>query len=547
MSEYNDIDSPPSSSSASLGSLLNTDIVTLLAAHVDYHTMLSILAANPSNTYLIRGLYSHHSSFWHLRIGVHTGKIALSAGPWSPKLQHDALIHRSGHLVHMRRQVDHIAHIKAAIHTERIVLRGWLEWLDDAPGGPGSDPIRVCSYVILGDDGIVRIMVWDVAWRDRELLNKAMTFTDRNGELEGDMVPRIRVMLQLDLGLACLDYEGRLWIYNAVWHTTTHNTQFVEIALPPQLGDTRISYIASAYTYSHDAHTVNGINDEGAVDNVLRITLMDDGSEHLLYLSTRHERIVPIVVSVPEEAIALAYPSNAASKGWGAPDGQWDRSVNNWVDESALYPRTPHLIIPDMDNVPVEYIDVEQTDHHAQRSIVTRVAIDSDPSFRIGGDYIVHRAVLLPFEPAILPSDVTSQDVISIHTKWAAEKIEGYDRNTYVVRIPILPHWVLGGLHYSAWGLVLAKLFPSMTSGRADPSGKGSDVYIKTTVSEFNWQCSILLGDGTRVWVDYRPANIGGSILVPSHSPTINDLPGIWVDVGAVIYDDDMNEYGIAV
>lgn len=544
MSEYNDIDSSPSFSTHSLNPPLDTDIITLLAAHADYHTMLILLAANPSNAGLIRGLYNHHSPFWRLRVGIHTGKAALTAGPWSPKAQHDALLPRSGYLVHMGDQVETALRIKAAIHTGDIALRMGDEWLTPEK----AISINRFSYVVLEESGMVSWIERYIGRRGRECLDDAgMTFTNRHGEeLDYHNNPRIRMMVAMGLGIACLDLKGRLWVCMSAWQHSTHSTQFIEIVLPAELGgvDARISYIAPAIMYDHDDDSTNGINEESTSDEyALRITITDDGSEHLLYIKVRRNVITPIIVSIPEEATMLAHSSVGASAGWGTPDGHWDHD-DGWTDESTIYPRVPQLVVPDMEDSTTECVPA---DDPTRQSLVARRIDDDDHRYSIRHGNVVSHAVLLSIRPIVIPVGATGDDVWQVHSKWVAEGVEGYARDSNITRVPILPHWRLGGPHYSGWGLALAKLFPSMASGLIDPMRRGNDVYTKTTVEVYDRYCSILLGDGTRVSTSYAKSNLGGSTLVPSPATIVDGLPGIWIDVGRVSREEDVNEYGVVV
>lgn len=87
--------------------MVNTDVMMLLAQYVEYGTMLSLLAANPTPQF-VRGLYNHDSDFWHRRLGAQTGRGCLVAAdgsgevatdvPWTRKAQHDALTTRCGRL-----------------------------------------------------------------------------------------------------------------------------------------------------------------------------------------------------------------------------------------------------------------------------------------------------------------------------------------------------------------------------------------------------------------------------------------------------------------
>lgn len=541
--------------SAPVGTWLNQDVVTLLATHVDYHVALTILAANPSNVSLVRGLYSYHSSFWSLRVGIHTGKIALTAGPWSPKVQHDALLPRSGHLVHMGEYIASAPRVKAIIHAETIGMQVRYGW-----DSKTSEDITSCSYIILGEDGIVSLLRHEIGLRGKGMSSvQPMTFTNRLGEeLEGDEAPRVRLMIQMNPGVACLDHEGRLWVYYTKWQKNTYSTQFVEVVLPAALGgvDAKISYIAPTIMYGHRNYgnlnaCTNGINEDRTFDNGILITLTDDGSEHLLSIIIHKKtRVIPVVISIPKDATALAYSSEAASRGWSVPDGHWDEAEDEWVDESAMYPRSSHLIVPDIRDVPVKYTG-DETSGEGQALVVR---LDRQSRYRIHDDIVVSHAVALSFESTILPPESTCKNVEQVRTSWAAEEVEGYTgkKGRHLSRIPIQPRWTMGGACYEECGLVLAHLFPALTTGHTDPEQGGRDIYIKTALVEFYKYCSILLGDGTRASVYYDNADVENIELKPSKIPIVDGLPAIWVDIGALqrVDEDDTeyeNEYGIAV
>lgn len=393
------------------------DLLNILALHVDHSVLLAFLAARPHNSSLIRSLYNHRSPFWNDRLGAQTGRgcmvdrvtglphletqstDALHTGSdqgglniWTPRVQCNALVPRSGYLITSSSVGGNI--------VTNIRVKGVVEKTDEEGGQfaywPNTDrmsrlygdlAMSVEFYmrtevVALWEDGIVRQFSQAVPMRtvaayrgsrsrhdkpeyDKEWILQAMKkrledvgewavvtrFQYNEGADNQASPPRMRQMVPIgwqtqvrgDVVIAyLLDYDGRLWFLSqsGAKHSQVGPIKMGLIALGQDVGpiqsivpvtaptDTTI-YPSSLYTNQAYKRMVVASTTDGREYIVVIPNGRTIETEHIPYI------LSPIVVPIPAMATLAAHtlPTSPSMVRQRINDG-----------DEILQPTVPYLI-----------------------------------------------------------------------------------------------------------------------------------------------------------------------------------------------------------
>ena len=260
------------------------DILYTIAIHTTYSHTLALLAARPTNGILLRALYDDQSDLWHRRLGSHTGRGCLvdattglptKSAPWSYKMQHDALVPREGNLILSGLPISATEPAPAwngglwtNVRVRNVVCASRIgHGYRGEHNKHGTTAQAITSrYLIVTEEGELQYSVD----RDDALIvrgwqeeHRAMA-EDRASwrspffrQVGGDILlddPRMKIMIECDGHVICLDYEGRLWIIPNIYIINFWRTQpvrAIEVALPSCLASEGPVLAISQITYTN--------------------------------------------------------------------------------------------------------------------------------------------------------------------------------------------------------------------------------------------------------------------------------------------------------
>lgn len=495
---------------------LPDDILYTIATHTPYNTALTLLAARPNNGTLLRALYNPQSDFWHRRLGSYSGRGCLADATtglptqkalWTYKMQHDALVPREGHLILSdlpHSYADSASGEDRGIFTNVRVRR--VICCSSAEIGRKSKldqygnvmPNIVLRYIIITECGELRYLVHkmnidpDTDWK-AETRSAAETpdkwLTPQfylAGRSRPQVEPKMKVMVECDHDVVCLDHEGCLWLVpeaNLLDPEAGRSVQAIELTLPSSLISTGPVLSITQITHTDMAYATGGGHN---LDHAILLTLSTSSQECILFLhdmslGERYDAIVPRFALVQPEVSALAHT-------WVRPilpDGH---------DKSApIAPYGPYLIVRPIGG-PVHMLtqhkyprpnpldDTEEIDY--SESFHPHMA--GDELFVIYSDDIVHRGgddtllITRSFRyhsqliPSSLPPDdirvATPEDLLDVVV---SNMVHPPNRDASLdgdVAIPILPNWVMGRMGVS-WGEAISTLFQTPTTTSSDNLG----------------------------------------------------------------------------
>lgn len=346
------------------------DLINILCCYVDMHQLYSILAANPQNADLVRGLYHPNSYFWAQRVGAQTGhsclvdrengsslvQITAETGGWSFKDQHDAIVPRAGYavvsthtLVNSRKYRSKAIHDRtnASVMTNLRVKALYSTSRDRDIYTETEEPRNV-RLIALWEDGSVRELVktvnppgrtgdavfhtasgkmmrtvvedhanWNVLGRREESLGNDV-------RLDYDLPPMKTMVVSGNNRIGArgviwfLDYEGNMWLLDSV----TELYGLSRVVVPPDVGSIR--YIQSSPITSDDDDSPDKVRDviatseEGIEYIVMAQKIPAYGSQRTTGMSRATPKgggvwtvyatiVVPCFIPIPEEAKTLAH------------------------------------------------------------------------------------------------------------------------------------------------------------------------------------------------------------------------------------------------
>lgn len=440
-----------------------TDILIVIAQYVEYHTMLSLLAARPSPQF-VRGLYDHHSDFWCQRLGAQTGygclvredetgKRATNA-PWTPKMQHDALTQRSGYLV---LSFNDPPHDQFTLTTNRRIkaLVNWSLRLEEYRSG------YALAIVALWEDGTIRIL--SVATKttvrnliaiieddSRWILTVASDYVPYSRPLpvEADGVstsplPKMRTMVRYDMGVGilALDYDGILWRLspdsipngrNIKRVTMTRVSTIASIGRIMHIGTIQIN---TPYIMSREFKSIPMVTTEGGDRYILRIP--EVGAQ--LPGEHRARIAIPTYVALVQEIVyqgdEIQYDSDAIATIVGTYRPTYSHDWGR--DSDLLYPRVPYMILtPHNVDTMLKHLPDGRT---IDRSAMGPLQCDVPPP---GGNIYLGALSTICY----VASPVVVTDGLSGPTKVGVSEGEVWDIESEggAKLIPLAPKWILG-------------------------------------------------------------------------------------------------------
>lgn len=486
------------------------DILYNLAMHTPYTTMLTLLAARPTNNILLRALYDPSSVFWHHRLGVFSGRgclvdketgLVAKEALWTYKVQHDAVVPREGNLIltGLPAQVDPSDTPNEGIYTDKRI-RGVV--CNSMTSGWGRPPKRIrlrngetmitLHYIIVTEEGRLQYlehdMDVDIGWEDAMrtiVANESewhdLSFQSANGEIL-PIAPRIKVMVECNVHIVCLDYEGRIWLISNAY--TIHSSEYrgaaqaVELQLPPLLAEEGpvLSIVQTTWFSDESGASIVEENDR-CLTHALVLTLAGNIREYILFLDQmkeahdtrqdasdyqdRPEVILPRLVPIAPEVSSLAHT--------------WFRPTTHEIteDDIPVTPYGPRLILYnttetseprirqnsykmpkhrlDMDSLSRrtddEYIDIysdDVVDYYelsVSKVLVTRIIIDHQ------------QYVIAPTNNMGAATVRDVQDAIESIGRRPAE-------SAHCIVIPIIPNWIMGRMGVGL-GEAMLTWFPS--------------------------------------------------------------------------------------
>lgn len=316
--------------------IVPADILLVIGQYVDYHILLGLLAACPTET-LTRDIYNTMSGFWDRRLQCLTGRGCLKerhntmkcsrVSPWSIKAQHDAALPRAGYLVvgalkrigrsplgqrNERIMVYTNRRVKSLINytTERYVRRISGENVES----------EIYQLLALWEDGTVRYFdhVIDV------LPNGGTDVSRLTSSIEDDsywyhvmaaprmlasnwkglprlipppvILPRMRMAAPSrghkdGRDILCLDYEGALWYgtYDPVYRSSRYRDRYDPLLITlakitPDLGSESLSIGRIVHFTVVEGKSVYRDDrlDGPRIDGHVAIIMNDEGREYLL-------------------------------------------------------------------------------------------------------------------------------------------------------------------------------------------------------------------------------------------------------------------------
>lgn len=459
-SSHRDVPTNPDDSHTSILSSLPYDVITLIASHmVSYSSVLAVLAANPRNTDLVRGLYRPRSPFWTKRLGNLTGKGPLTgpdgvtiatAAPWTPRDQHNALLPRGGFLINSLRRYKQNPDLVLA--PTNIRVRQAFNMSPSRSNVTGT--FMTVIVLALGEDGVLRyvIALEDIRYASdvgsriehaRDILERGQWIPSRfvadNGSRMGEVLtiaPRINLIVRVGHDVVALDADGRLWVWHGQWLTTRDEIpSFVELVLPSSIvgREDRVRHIATAPAYL----AIQGDLTEYEYtwhDTMLIIT-MEDGRDYIIDLGIM---VLDSVLAVTRRTLIHPVPGVAyvALNIW-VPSPPIDHDLR---EDGADY---NHPLAPQMLTANAYHIDGSDIHYSYSTSDVAPI-----------------RGLLVdPYGTMITGTKGPAT------TAQASDMVaaSGYKENA-LHRLAILPKWTLGSVGSPYWLHKMATWFPGEVS-----------------------------------------------------------------------------------